>query len=448
LVLVLMAGLTGLSVLQAGSLASGLAFAGGIGAALGVLALTAIGLTRGLRRHFPSRLPYLFRQGLANLYRPANQTLAVILALGFGSFLLATLLLVQANLLRDLRVDGGRERPNLVFFDVQPDQREQLENAIRTEGAPLSTLVPIVPMRIQAVKGRPVEQVLAASKTLEETRARWALRREYRSSYRDSVAATERVVAGSWWKPGAWHARGDEPVPISLEEGVARELEVDVGDAVVWDIQGVSLASVVTSLRQVEWARFEANFFVVFPEGPLQSAPQTYVALTRLADAEQRARLQRRIVERHPNISTLDLSQVQKSIEAILDRVALAIRFMALFSLAAGALVLVGAVAASRYQRVREGALLRTLGATRRQLLRILLAEYASLGLLSAGAAVSLAALAGWALVRFAFEKSFALPVVSLLLLAGGVVALTVVVGLSGSGDVFRRSPLEVLRAE
>ena len=170
--------------------------------------------------------------------------------------------------------------------------------------------------------------------------------------------------------------------------------------------------------------------------------------LARVDDPARRARLQRAVVEAHPNVSTLDLAQVQRAIEGVLDKVVLAIRFMALFSLAAGAVVLAGAVAASRYQRVREGALLRTLGARRSQLLRILLAEYAVLGALAAGAAILLSTLAGWALVRFVFGGAFALPGPALLVLLLGVLALTIVVGLLGSTEVWRRPPLEVLRAE
>jgi putative ABC transport system permease protein len=154
------------------------------------------------------------------------------------------------------------------------------------------------------------------------------------------------------------------------------------------------------------------------------------------------------VVEAYPNVSTLDLAQVQHAIEGILDKVVLAIRFMALFSLAAGAVVLAGAVASSRYQRVREGALLRTLGARRPQLLRILLAEYAVLGALAAGAALGLSTAAGWALVRFVFDASFAFPGPALLALVLSILALTVAVGLAGSTEVWRRPPLEVLRAE
>jgi putative ABC transport system permease protein len=198
----------------------------------------------------------------------------------------------------------------------------------------------------------------------------------------------------------------------------------------------------------VQWARFEPNFFVVFPEGPLDAAPRSYALLSRVDDPARRALLQRSVVEAHPNVSSLDLTQVQRTIEGVLDKVALAVRFMALFSLAAGAVVLAGAVAASRTQRVREGALLRTLGARRSQLLRILLTEYAVLGALAAGAALLLSALAGWALVRFVFGGAFTLPGPALLALLLGVLALTVVVGLLGSTEVWRRPPLEVLRSE
>ena len=213
-------------------------------------------------------------------------------------------------------------------------------------------------------------------------------------------------------------------------------------------MQGVSVPSRVACLREVQWARFEPNFFVVFPEGPLEQAPRSFVLLARVEGTRRRARLQREVVEAHPNVSALDLAQVQQAVEAVLDKVVLAVRFMALFSVAAGALVLAGAVASSRQQRVREGALLRTLGATRAQLVRILLAEYVVLGALAAGTAILLATAAGWALVRFQFEGSFALPAPQLLALLAAIVALTIAVGLSGSTQVWRRPPLEVLRSE
>jgi putative ABC transport system permease protein len=447
-VMALVASVVTLAILQAGAVRPGLAFAGGIGVAILALWLAAFALTRGLRRFFPTRLPYLWRQGLANLYRPANQTLLVVLALGFGAFLLGTLLLVQENLLRDLRVDAYAERPNLALFDIQGDQRPAVEQALRDEGLPVRPFVPVVPMRIQALRGATAAQLLAGSVSEEKARGKWALRREYRSSHRDLPTASEKLVAGAWWREGEWKQRTDGPVPVALDTGVARELGVAIGDEIVWDVQGLAVRSRVAVLRDVDWARFEPNFFVVFPEGPLDGAPQTYVALTRLDDPVRRGQLQRRLVEKHPNVSTLDLAQVSRALETIVDRVALAIRFMALFSLGAGVVVLGGAVAASRSQRVREGALLRTIGASRRQLLRILFAEYASLGLIASATALVLAAGASYGLVRLTFDTRFSLPLGALAALGALVVVLTVVVGLFGSTEVFRRAPLEVLRAE
>jgi putative ABC transport system permease protein len=451
-VLVLAGSIVGLAVVQAPTPSAGLVFAAAIGVALAALWGAALLLMRAVRRFFPTRWPYVWRQGLANLYRPANQTAMVILALGFGAFLLDTVYLVHHNLLRDLRVGDTRDRANLALFDIQPDQREGVRALLRREGLDAPAPVPIVPMRISAVKGRSAGALLAEATVAAQPRPpnRWTLRREYRSTYRDSATSSERVVAGSGWTPGAWrapHAAG-EPVPVSLEAGVARELGVGLGDTVIWDVQGVVVPSRVASLREVEWARFEPNFFVVFPEGPLDGAPQTFLTLTRVADAGKRARLQRSVAEAFPNVTALDLSQVQEVIEKVVARVSLAIRFMAVFSLAAGVVVLLGAVAASRDQRIREGVLLKTLGATRSQVARVILAEYLSLGTLASLSALALSLVAGWALLRFLFDSPFTLPAAPLAAFSLGLVALTAAVGAWSARDVFSRPPLEALRAE
>jgi putative ABC transport system permease protein len=443
--MLLLAGSTvALAVYQVGSWRQGAIFAGGVGITLLVLWGASWALIRLMRRWLPAGWPYVWRQGLANLHRPANQTVTLVLAIGFGAFLLGTLYLVQHNLLRQLRLTGGTARPNLVLFDIQPDQLPGIERELRAAGLTISHPTPIVPMRIRSVKGRPVSKLLTGDSTTGDGPANaWVYRREYRSTYRDSIVATERVVAGKW-SP----AKSALPARISVEQDLARELGVGVGDEIVWDVQGVTLASRVSSLREVDWARFEPNFFVVFAPGALEKAPQTWVTLTRIARPEERGRFQRRLAERFPNVSTLDLSLLQEALERLVDRVALAIQFMALFSLGVGAVVLVGALATSRFQRIREGALLRTLGATRAQIFRVALAEYLSLGLLASAVALVLAAAAGWALARFVFEGSFSLPLAPMSGLILSIVALTVIVGLANSRDVVRRTPLEVLRDE
>ncbi|HJR15709.1 MAG TPA: FtsX-like permease family protein [Gemmatimonadales bacterium] len=364
LALLILAGSTvALAAHQVGSWRQGAIFAAAVGVAL--LALWAAGwsLIRLMQRWLPGSWPYVWRQGLANLHRPANQTVTLVLAIGFGAFLLGTLYLVQYNLLQQLSVSSDPARPNLVLFDIQPDQLPAVERALRDAGLPHTLATPIVPMRIRSVKGRPVTELLAGSpsQASEGPSNTWALRREYRSTYRDSVVPSERLVAGKWSLPRR------SPAQISVERDLAAELGVTLGDEIVWDVQGVPITTQVASLREVEWARFEPNFFVVFAGGTLETAPQSFVTLTRIDQPGERGRFQRKLAERFANVSTLDLSLLQQSLERLVQRVVLAIRFMALFSLGVGVLVLVGALATSRFQRVREGALLRTLGASRGQ---------------------------------------------------------------------------------
>jgi len=433
-------------MVQAGDPLRGTAFAAGIGVALAGLWFSAFVLVRGLRKSFPHRLAYVWRQGLANLYRPANQTVSVVLSLGFGTFMLATLLLVQHNLLRSLRVDGSSQRANLILFDIQPDQAAGVDSLLRVRDLEPTPAVPIVPMRIQSIGGRTVQDYSRDTTEVDGRPAGWALRREYRSTYRDSIVGSERVIAGSWWGPGEDSAGA--PVSISVEIGLAEELGVGIGDQITWDVQGVPIPSRVTSLREVDWARFETNFFVVFRPGALEAAPQTLVTLVRVDSASERGLIQRAVVERYANISALDLSTVQRALDDILGKVGAAIRFMAFFTLAAGLVVLLGSLATSRAQRLRETVLLKTLGASRAQVTRVAVAEYLALGTLAALAGLVLALGSGWALAHWLFETKFALPAAAMLALAAGVVALTVGVGLWSSVDLFRRTPLDALRNE
>jgi len=434
-----------LAAIQVGDLQDGAIFGAGIGLALLLLWLAARALIGGVRRWFPSRLPYLWRQGLANLYRPANQTVTVVLSLGFGAFLLATLYLVQDNLLREFRPGGAGQRPNVMFFDIQPSQRDGVAALLREGGHTGTPLVPIVTMRVKSIKGLPVRP---ANPSDSAARGSWAARREYRSSYRDTLTGTETVVQGKWWDRDIGTPPKGAPAQVSLEADIALDLGVTLGDEIVWDVQGAEITSRVASLREVNWGRFETNFFAVFQPGVLEQAPQMFVTLVRVDSATARGRLQRVMAERYPNITALDLSQIQQALDAILDRGAVIVQFLAGFSLVTGAIVLIGAVSASRLQRIREAVLLKTLGATRAQVLRILISEYVALGVLAALASVVLAAMAGWALARWVFDAPFHLPALALGGLTLLLVALTLLVGLWNSAEILKRAPLAVLREE
>jgi len=446
--LLLATGVAALAMWQAGDWRPGLAYAGGIAAAILLLLACASLLIMATRRWFPTHARFVVRQGIASLFRPHNQTAAVTVALGFGVFIITTMLLVQHNLLDRFDIQALDDQPNLIGFGIQATQRDSVAAALAAAGAN-TRIEPIITARIAAING------VAADSLLNSARARdmepWAVRREYRNTYRDSLTATETLVAGEWFgdspsdRDGVIGSAGT-PARVSIEEGVAGSLDVGIGDSITWDVQGRHVESVITSVRRVDWARLETNYFVVFEPGSLDRAPQSFILLTRVPGDTARADIQRTLAIAFPNVTTIDLAAVQQTFERIIFRATLGIRFMGLFSVIGGILVLAGAIAASRYQRMRESVLLRTLGAQRTQIRAILLTEYAALGALAALAGGLLGLGAGWAIVRFVFEFEFTVPLLRIALVIGGTVLLAVLVGAAGSRPVVRNTPLEVLR--
>ncbi len=437
------ASLLAASIWQAPDLLTGIAFAAGLVATVALLGLCALALVRAARRFCPARAPYWLRQGIANLFRPHNQTMSVTLALGFGVFLIAVLHIVQINLLAQLTLDRAPDRPNLALFDIQPDQEAELVAMLTERDAPILERTSIVPGRIARLRGENAQALLADAPG--ERGFRWALGREYRLTYRPDLRPSERLVAGRWWDRAGRRPPSDTH-GISVEEDLAGDLGLSVGDLVSWDIQGVPVESRVTSLRRVNWARFETNFFVVFEPGVLEDAPRSQVLLSRLTDPAARARLQRDLVVRFPNISAVDAAVVLEALDAVLARVAFAIRFMAAFTIASGLIILTGAISTSRYQRARESVLLRTLGGPGQTIRRILATEYLALGLLAAVAGVSLACVAAWALMHFLFEQGLVLPVADLALIVGFTSIVTATIGLLSSRDALKRTPLAGIR--
>jgi len=269
------------------------------------------------------------------------------------------------------------------------------------------------------------------------------LRREYRSTFRDTLDASEILVAGVWpaLQPGG------AAIPISVEEGIARDLKVAVGDELVFDVQGISLTNRVASLRKVDWKRIQPNFFVVFPSGVLEGAPGFHIITTRTPDRPTSAALQKAVVQALPNVSIIDLTLVLDTVDAVLKKVSFVIRFMALFTVATGLIVLVASVLTGRYQRIQETILLRTLGASRQQVHRILISEYLLLGVLSSLTGILLAEGAAWALSRFMFQAAYQ-PAFAPLLIAWFIVsAATVLTGLIANRGVLDSPPLEILRS-
>ena len=441
-VALLAAGIAGFALSQARDWKIGLGFTAGLGAVFAVLAGLAQGLAWTTRRFFPARLPFAWRQGVANLHRPNNRTLLLLLSLGLGTFLMTCLYVVQHSLLNQLLSASETSKANAVLFDIQAAQRPAVVQTIRSLNLPLLDEAPIVTMRLASVKGRSVESLL---KDRSQRIPPWALRREYRSTYGDRLRDGEKIISGRW---PARATNETAAVPISVEEGIARQLQVGLNDALVFDVQGISVTGRVSALREVEWRRIQPNFFVVFPSGVLESAPAMSVLVTRVASSEESARMQREIVKAFPNVSIIDLTLVLQTVDAVLGKISFVIRFMAMFTVLTGLLVLVGSLVTGRYQRIQESILLRTLGASRGQIVRILAVEYFSVGLLAALSGVLLAVGAGWALDRFVFQAPLALAAAPLLVALLAVPAITVSTGLLMSRGVLNHPPLAILRAE
>ena len=444
----LVGSIIGIVVSRIGNVRQGLYISAAIGGAVLVLWVAATLLIAVARRSTRPSWPFELRQGIANLHRPANQTRAVTLALGFGAFLLSTVYLVQANLLSRVQATSAGSAGNLLFFDVQDDQAAPLDSLLRARQHPIVQQTPVVTMRIDALNGRSVSALMADT---SGRRAGWALRREYRSTYRDSIVGSEELVAGTWFADSATRAKArtanpDAPFDVSLEQNLATDLGVVLGDTVTWNVQGVPITTVVTSFRTVNFARFEANFFVVFAPEALRRAPQQFIVVANVPAGPAIAAVQRDIVRRFPNISSVDLTLVRQTIGAIVDKVTLAIRFLGLFSLAMGVPVLFSAVAATRRARLREGVLLRTLGASRAQVARVLLAEYGALGALGALTGMVLAFAGAWGLTRFVFDDPFDPAVGPTFVIAAGMLLLTMAIGLLTSRDVYKETPMAAIR--
>lgn len=432
----------GFTWLQMKKWTDAIAFTVGVTVAFLLLVGMATLLMGLVRRFFPNSWGYLSRQGLANLYRPNNQTAILMVSIGLGTMFICTLLFVQAILLDRIKLSTDGDQPNMVLFDIQTPQKEAVIDLVKQQKMPVLQSVPIVTMRLEGLNGQTATQALKDS-----TNKRWRglFSREYRVTFRDSLISTEKIVKGKW--EGVVKDI-NAAVPISLEDGYAERNSIKIGDTLTFNVQGTMLTTTVSSLRDVDWAGVQTNFLVLFPQGVLEEAPQFHVLLTHVPDNEASARFQQTVVQQFPNISMIDLGLVLSVIDEISTKIGFVIRFMAGFSILTGLIVLIASVLISKYQRIQESVLLRTLGASRRQILIITALEYFFLGTLAAATGILLAVAGGWALTTFSFETPFNPSFLPVLVVFLTVVLITVFIGLVNSWGILSRSPLEVLRQD
>lgn len=429
------------ATIQTRSLLTGGMFFLGLLVALGSLALVAIGLLFLVRKFFPSGASFIWRHSLSNLFRPNNQTRVLMVAIGLGTFIIATLNIVEKSLLGQVEFTGQENQSNTILFDIQASQKEGVVKLMEENKLPVKQVVPIITCRLSELKGRSID---AIQQDTSDNIPNWALTREYRVTYRDSLHHAEELIKGELQKK----VNARDSVFVTISEGMHENLEVKVGDSLVFDVQGVPVKAYISGIRKVNWSNDPPNFIFVFPNGVLENAPQIFVTTTRIDDQHVANRFQQQLIMQYPNVSLIDLRLVLSTINELFNKLGLVVRFLAMFSIITGLVVLAGAVINSKYVRMKENVLLRTIGARTSHITKITLIEYAYLGLFSALTGMILSLGGGWVLAKWFFEITFAFDWLELLVIAAGVVILTVSIGWWNSREVISTPPLQVLRKE
>jgi putative ABC transport system permease protein len=434
------AGLVGVTAWQAASWRVGLIVCSGFAGLAFVLqlagrALVALVAPLANSRSFP------MRHAVLHLSRPGNQTRVILLAVGLGAFFIVGVRSLQATLLDEFSLQVSEDSPDMFLLDIQRGQADGVRAFLAEPGRGSGEfqMIPVMRARVTAVFGKRTHL-----ETLEEIRQRGSLAREYTITYRDHLEPNEKLETGTFW------ASPSQAPEVSIERSIHERFRIDVGDTVRFDILGRAIDAKVSSVRDVEWRDSRnGGFMFVFRPGPFDGAPQTYVSPLRgPGTSEARARFQHDLVEKFPNVSVIDFREVLDTVRDVMSKVTLAISVVGGLVLFSGVLILIGAVAMTKFQRVYEAAVFKTLGANTRTIARMLLLEYGVLGSL-AGLVGSLGAIVlTWGVSRYALEIPWRIfPREN----AGGVVftaILVAAIGVLSSLDVLRNKPLATLRAE
>ena len=439
---VVIAGLVALTVWQAGSLRIGSVVAGGLAATAIVLHLAGSLLIRAIRPLARSR-SFALRHAVLQLSRPGSQMRIVLLAVGLGSFFIIGVRSLQQNLIDQFAIRMSADSPDMFLLDIQRDQVKAVETVLAANIDPGITPPPLVPVlraRVVGVSGRELNL-----ENYEDVRGRGSLGREYTVTYRSKLASNERVLAGKFWD----ETPSDEP-EVSIEQFINEQFKINVGDTVRFDVLGRSIAAKVTSVRFVEWSESRAGgFMFLFRPGVLEKAPHGFIGfLHGPQDLDKRSRLQTQLVAVAPNVSVIDGREIIDAIKSVIDNVTLAVTVVGTLVVVSGLMILIGAVAMTKFRRVYEAAIFKTLGATRGLIAAVLVLEYGLLGVLAGGIGAGGAILLTWAVSRYALDIPFT-PLIGLSTV--GVVITTLLVagiGVISSWEVLQRKPLATLRAE
>ncbi len=417
---------------QAGDINLAWKILAGVAGALLTLVLAVLALVR-VAGMLVSRSRGVWRLGLAALAR--RPTFAVLQISGFGLGILALLLLavVRVDLLKAWQETLPPGAPNHFLINIQPQEVKPLRDFLVANGIPQAAIYPMIRGRLIRIGEREIKP-----SDYQNPRAERLAAREFNLSFADRMKDDNRIVSGQWWPPG-------ETAPqLSVEEGIAKTLGIKLGDRLTFFVSGHEVAAPVTSLREVRWDSFNANFFVVSTPALLEPEPATFITSFHLPP--DRESMIPELVRRFPSVTLLDVQALLKQVRQVVDRGVLAVEYVFLFTLAAGVLVMFAGIQASLEERRAEHGILRTLGTGRRALLGSLAVEFAAAGLLAGFLASIFAQSIGWLLAEqfFALELSF-----NPWLWLAGVLGSGLLIGLAGTLATYPlliRPPLQTLR--
>jgi len=412
--------LAALAVISAADRATALWFVLGAAAALAGFRLLAGGLIHAARLVHPQR-PGL-RLALANLHRPGAATVGVIASLGLGLAVLVAVILVYGNVAAEIGQDLPQRAPSFFFIDIQPGQAADFDRLLAgMPGVDETGRAPMLRGRITALNGVPAERARVTPD------AQWAVRSERGLTYSSNVPAGSRIVAGTWW---ASDYAG--PPLASLDAALARGMGLKVGDTITVNVLGRGVTATVANLREIDWTSLGINFVIVMSPDALAGAPHTFIATARATPAGEAA-LAAAVTDRFPNVSAISVRDALTTVAHIVDAIAVALAATAGVTLAAGVLVLAGAIAAGRRRRLYESVVLKVLGAGRRPILATFAIEYGLLGLASALLAAAIGSVAGWLVVTQVMHADWAfLPGRVVLTLAAAILAI-LAIGYAGT---------------
>ncbi|SHO63447.1 ABC transporter permease [Algoriphagus zhangzhouensis] len=430
----------GFSFYLLGSMMMALGFAAFVVFAFGILWGIGQLIMWAVRKFLPISLRYTVRQALANLYRPNNQTISLIATIGLGTAMISTLFFLQNQLLAEAKFADKEDQPNMLMFDIQTAQLDDVKGKLLDRNLRIMQEVPIVTMQLNEING--IDKKENEELPEEEDYSRWLYNREFRVTYRDTLISSETLTDGELIPVGA---KGDS-IFVSFEKGFAEGNGLKIGDEVEFNVQGRPIKTYIGSLRDVKFNQVSTNFLVLFPGGVLDQAPKFHVLITKTKNDREAADVQAEVVRAFPNISVINLGTIVETLEDILGKISFVIQFMAFFSIATGILVLISSLIISKYQRMRESILLRTLGADSGTVSKINTLEYFFLGSLASLSGILLSFLATWLLSAFVFEMEFRPAWGAGLILYLAITGLTIVLGWLNGRRIINQPPMEILR--